>query len=507
MAATSVSMDSIPEHYNENVYSQEDPEIRSAAFVFPAWLISIVFHIILLILCAGIFFTLPQKAEKDVIISSDLVEEEEEEEKPEVERKIVKVKVDVQVEVVVPETVVITEEDVAQDHMETENEMEAETAEGAEDAVSDLPLSGSGLIGHIGGGGGGGGSFGQRFGGGKKRALVRYGGNKETESALSGALEWLKRHQEPDGHWDSRKYGALQLDRSFDDGISALALLAFLGAGHTPRIGKYKVTVRRAIDWLLSRQGADGSFNLGGRGGQPIVYNSGIAVLALAEACAMNPESKLKKAVQIGVDFIVKIQDKETGGWFHAGHNSTSVLGWMVMAIKSARIAGIDVPDETFKLAQKRLEEMTEKQGGYMTRIAYERRGNALRFRGPTMTAVGMLGYQYLGFKKADLTSLGDALLKIIPGSGGRVDYYKWYYGTLALFQMGGQHWESWNKGMQKTYLALQRKGGPRDGSLQDVDGSYDPTSMWGSRGGRVYTTALAALTMEIYYRYKSIYD
>jgi len=84
---------------------------------------------------------------------------------------------------------------------------------------------------------------------------------------------------------------------------------------------------------------------------------------------------------------------------------------------------------------------------------------------------------------------------------------YYWYYGTLAMFQMGGKSWKQWNAKMKAALLPNQRKGGPVDGSLQDVDGSWDPVS-WLCRhsGTRVYTTAVNALSLEVYYRYLPMY-
>jgi hypothetical protein len=84
--------------------------------------------------------------------------------------------------------------------------------------------------------------------------------------------------------------------------------------------------------------------------------------------------------------------------------------------------------------------------------------------------------------------------------------FYYWYYGTLAMFQMGGEDWKGWNAGLKKALLPHQRKGGPLDGSLNDVDGSWDTLGSTDKKGGRVYTTALGALSLEVYYRYLPMY-
>ena len=83
---------------------------------------------------------------------------------------------------------------------------------------------------------------------------------------------------------------------------------------------------------------------------------------------------------------------------------------------------------------------------------------------------------------------------------------YYWYYGTLTVFQVGGEPWKKWNASLRDMLCENQRRGGPMDGSSNDVDGSWDPVCTWASRGGRVYSTAMGALSLEVYYRYLPMY-
>ena len=87
-----------------------------------------------------------------------------------------------------------------------------------------------------------------------------------------------------------------------------------------------------------------------------------------------------------------------------------------------------------------------------------------------------------------------DQLLSEMPGDGP-VNLYYWYYATLGLYQAQGDHWQRWNRALQKNLVARQRDSG-------NVAGSWDPESVWGNYGGRVYSTALATLCLEVYYRY-----
>ena len=81
----------------------------------------------------------------------------------------------------------------------------------------------------------------------------------------------------------------------------------------------------------------------------------------------------------------------------------------------------------------------------------------------------------------------------------GSIDMYYWYYGTLAMFQMGGEHWERWNKNLKNVVIDNQIKEGC-------TEGSWDPKDPWGDEGGRVYSTALMTLCLEVYYRYPKVF-
>jgi hypothetical protein len=103
-------------------------------------------------------------------------------------------------------------------------------------------------------------------------------------------------------------------------------------------------------------------------------------------------------------------------------------------------------------------------------------------------------------------------LLRNLPGQGEENLYY-WYYATIAMFQMKDQTntsfananetnsvaWNQWNNAMKQQLCATQLTSGPNQGS-------WNPTCVWGSYGGRVYSTALACMCLEVYYRYLPIY-
>jgi hypothetical protein len=351
--------------------------------------------------------------------------------------------------------------------------------------------------------GSGKGSFGNRNGGGRKLMVMRHGGSRATESAVDKALQWLAYHQEPDGHWDANKYGGIgDGDDAPDTGATGLALLAFLGAGHTERIGAYKDNVKRAIDWLIAQEKEDGLIKSHFRKNG---YCHAIAGLALAEAGAMSRNKAVLDAAQKAVNNSTAVRQVGDGseklGWRYGIKDApdTSVTGWYIMQMKSAKIAGLHVDPFGFEGATNWLNKVEADKPkaddpysggtfGYQSKAAYE-----------SMTSVGMLGRLFLGARPDSLGAGVTLLMKHLPewkeNSAHDHPMYYWYYGTLAMFQIGGEEWKKWNEAMKKALLEHQCTAG-------DDSGSWPLIGREGLRGGKVVCTAFGALTLEVYYRY-----
>ncbi|MCZ7643795.1 MAG: zf-HC2 domain-containing protein [Planctomycetota bacterium] len=485
----------------------------------PWWVISGAFHALLLLLLTLIGMALMRANEDQTVIVTDLQEKREEPEPPEqVKRDIFRKPVPVEASEVSVETPIVTHEEVEiADHVETANESDAADTRG-EDGMSDVFLGGTGTVASIGLGGGGGGAFGRPNGaGGRLRRALKGGGGQATESAVDKALDWLARNQEPDGSWDTVKHEGKDTPPP-NVGATGLALLAFLGAGHTEKVGKYKETVRKAQEWLISQQVKDGKeqgmvkspFRGGG-------YCHGIAGLALAEAAAMARNPKVKEAAQLALNYSCEVHQNGAGserlGWRYNAKQvgDTSVTGWFIMQLKSAKIAGLQIDPASFEGAQKYLNSVEidfEKvkndpyAGG---RFKYQTEGHT----GASINSVGMLASLFLGRQPDSLQGGVEVLMKDLPewkpnsggkhGIGGGHAMYYWYYGTLAMFQVGGEEWKKWNEAMKAALLPHQRVGGPEDGS-------WDPLATEGVRGGRVVCTALGVLSLEVYYRYLPMY-
>lgn len=333
-----------------------------------------------------------------------------------------------------------------------------------------------------------------------------HGGTRETEEAVKAALAWMADNQAPDGHWDARSHGAGKelhvagRDRrgagvQADTGITGLALLAFLASGHTHQDGLYKTNVLRGLQYLLNQQAGDG--NLGGKASTyAFMYCHAMATFALSEAYGMTGDERLRDPVYRAVSYTVAAQDPTGGGWRYkpGDPGDTSQLGWQLMALRSAELAGIPVPTRCRDLAKRFIDSVSS--GHYGGLAAYR----SVEAVSRPMTAEALSCRTFLGMSPTHPAGreAGDYLLGELPGDGPP-NYYYWYYATLGMYYLQGAHWEQWNYALQKTLTSRQQKNGP-------LAGSWDPDTVWGGYGGRVYTTALATLSLEVYYRFLPLY-
>ncbi|MCH8042922.1 MAG: terpene cyclase/mutase family protein [Planctomycetes bacterium] len=338
------------------------------------------------------------------------------------------------------------------------------------------------------------------------RVVKTRGGDAETEAAVRAALDWLAKVQSRDGRWDPRMHGAGWEPRidgqdrkgagaRADTAITGLALLAFLGAGHTHLEGDYRDHVKRALEYLLRSQDArDG--NLGGRASTfAFMYCHAMATFALCEAYAVTRDERLAAPVRRAVNYTLRAQDPHSGGWrYKAGDpGDTSQLGWQVMVIESAELAGISIPRQTKTGIRRFLKSVSAGERGGLAR--YQPNKAISR----AMTAEALFCHQLIdgGTSAAATKEASDYLLTMPPGAE-RPNLYYWYYATLAMNQVGGDAWTRWNVSLKRALLPRQRRGGA-------LAGSWDANTQWGAHGGRVYSTALAALSLEVYYRYSPL--
>jgi hypothetical protein len=464
--------------------------------------------------------------------------------------------------------------------------------------------------------------------------------NQGTERAVRDGLLWLVRHQQADGSWNMTALPAIckqgsppcvaanaKFPEYWGDGLTGLALLAFLGAGFnfdsrqsivdTIEAKKYHLgedVIKKGLNYLKNKQLPDGSF-----GPEQHVYNQALCALALCEAYGLsNPPARYwKDSAQRAIDWLVQAQkinpsgDNTLWGWrYHSRvavqalrdtcqaqkdeldakrqpwlaareelsakrqnleeqksklkpaeydvslkdlqaqareiddklkeiepeltkastalaaatnelyDSDLSVTTWVIMAFKSARASGLTVPDDAFEGGKRFVlgTSVSEGLAGYQhsSQAGHDigGLGDQFQYHVGTMSALSMLCRTFIDHDIDDpfLESAAKQLMKSLPEVSKdklSIDYYFWYYGSLALNQFdgpesprkGSRYWDQWNKAMQSSVLATQDQT-----EKVCTHGGWVIGDRWSLNGGPIYATAINVLTLEVYYRYPNAF-
>ena len=346
----------------------------------------------------------------------------------------------------------------------------------------------------------------------KRDLLSKFGGSSDTEKAVSLALKWLALHQDPQsGAWTLAHNVVCkgQCDhpgerRASFNAATGLALMCFLGAGQTHKEGEYKETVFKGLSFLISNmkfQQGQGSWYVGsGSKGQDDMYAHGIACIAMCEAYGMTKDPALRDAAQAGINFIGTAQNSTTGGWHYApqGLGDTSVVGWQMMALKSGAMCGFSIDLDVVRKANYFLDQMSFDDGASY-HYDFNSKNRKAGYNSST-TACAVLCRMYSGMPK-DHPSIQAAVAKFNSAGPSKSNTYYNYYATQVMKQVGGKEWESWNVRMRGQLLATQTTTGHAAGSwFWDDRHSTDSA-------GRLYTTCMATMILEVYYRYLPLYN
>ncbi len=363
-----------------------------------------------------------------------------------------------------------------------------------------------------------------RAGAERKAALDRYGGNAATEAAVVAGLDWLARHRDRDGSWDADGFpdrcaqGGAACDGigkgqhgepmpcPFDDAISALAVLAFLGHGHLPD-PEGDETAQWLDEALQNLESPRTSWGFA------------LATEALAEAEALERKGRWRDAVSRNAERLIAGREPD-GAWGYAtgmrGGSDVPYTAFVVQALVAARDAGVELPADLAPGVDRFLGELEEEKG----KLAYLEDGRRYGYT-PTAAnahcAAAIRELLEVGTKKPRhrahlaLVSGDKPVWKIefktldVPGRGkipvqiGSLSLYNWYYGTVASFQAGSGTWSNWFGKAKSALLPHQRKDGCAKGSWDPI-GTYEKQT-----GGRVFATALAVLILEQPYRHRKL--
>jgi hypothetical protein len=377
-------------------------------------------------------------------------------------------------------------------------------------------------------------AFRNRMRGRRAHVAEDMGASSGTEYAVEVGLDFFARHQFPDGHWSLHELPeGLEYDdpglgeMKSDTAGTGLALLTYLGAGYTHLDDKHRAVVDKGIDWLVRHQKPNGDLFAMADGSEGTryawFYSHGIATIALCEAYGMTHAPELREPARKAVDFIINTQHPTRGGWRYsvdangrATETDTSVTGWQLMALKSAQMAGLEVPRDVLVKINEWIDfaqaPKPDDRGQYVYNPHAEDKPEQRHGREPNlaMTAEAMLMRMYLGVGRDDplLIAGADHLMENLPEVGttarSQRDVYYWYYATQAMFQMHGEYWTAWNERLRSLALSSQEQMG-------EAAGSWDPKKpvpdRWGHAGGRMYVTAMHLLMLEVYYRHLPLFQ
>ncbi|HIE71582.1 MAG TPA: hypothetical protein EYP98_16210, partial [Planctomycetes bacterium] len=341
--------------------------------------------------------------------------------------------------------------------------------------------------------------------------------NRAQMLAIDAALQWLSKHQDDDGRWDCdgfMKHDAADSEicngpgnATHDVGVTGLALLTFLASNHTLRAGVYSDNVTMAVRWLKNQQSPNGRIGLNAH--YDFLYDHAIATLAVVEAYGLSEDKSLRQCAQKALNYLEVHRNPKEAWRYHPrdGDNDVSVTTWCAAAYAAGMDFQLVVPKDAATYITKYLDSVTDPTGrhGYsgLGESSSRKPGaHSKRFPiGPceTMTAVGWFCRFLLGKSIETDPAMQPAADLIINKPPAFVevstDYYYWYYGSLAMFQVGGMHWNTWSKQLRGALLPVQRVDA-------NFAGSWDPVSVWGEDGGRLYSTAAATLALQAEFRY-----
>lgn len=362
-------------------------------------------------------------------------------------------------------------------------------------------------------------SFRGRNPGDRDAYLAAGGGGPGTETAVVRGLDWLLKVQRPAGNWslagpyaDGIESASYRKDNTI--AATAMALLALQGYGITPhlkdiRFKKYIDATTKGWKWLLLRQMDSGSFFRDGDGTyEHRFYTQGLCTIAICELYGMSGVEDYREPAERAVAYCLENQSV-SGGWkYHPAPQSpaadVSVTGWIVLALQSARAAGLDVPQENLDRISAFLDTTANEDG---SRYRYMHAPGEKFTR--SMTAEALTCRILLGWRQDDkrlragLDWITEERNLIRFDEPKNRDVYYWYYATQALHHFGGEHWAAWNEAMRTELPRYQEMTG-RDA------GSWSPrrpvSDEWGIAYGRLYTTCFSLYLLESYYRHERVY-
>ena len=301
----------------------------------------------------------------------------------------------------------------------------------------------------------------------------------ELRSTVDRGLAWLAAAQADDGSWGNQRYGP-------HVGITSLACLAFMSDGHLPGRGAYGDNVERGLNFVLNHVQETGLIAAETSHGP--MYGHGFATLFLGEVYGMTHDPRVRESLVKAVRLIVGCQHPQ-GGW---RYNPTpedadiSVTICQIMALRSARNAGISVPKTTIDRAVAYVRHCQLPDGGFAYQI-----GNAGSLF--PRSAAGVAALYYAGIYEDRALNQGlEYLLRYTPGQGRQSNhhyFYGQYYAVQAMYLAGGDYWKQWFPAASQELIDRQQANGG-----------------WTSTYGDSYGTSMALIVLTVPNRFLPIF-
>lgn len=322
---------------------------------------------------------------------------------------------------------------------------------------------------------------------------------ESTRQSIQNGIDYLLRHQQPDGSWDPHQFTKLCVSGRCTEtgepynvvGITGLVLLVLLAEDGLTQ-PRYQSACAKALQFLLASQQEDG---LWGNPQGKYTYNHAIATLGVAEAMSLSPQPRWSVPLKKALTKIIALQN-EDGGWRYGLSSKEisdlAVTGWMIQALFMGRKAQVPLSAVHFLKAQEFLQ----------TRFS-TKAGRAFYLSPQEIPLLNASGTDSLTATYWICASLFQQ--KIFPQSlllltspewrPKRVNYYYWLRGSEALRMTRAESYESWYQYLAQACVPHQEKKGC-------ASGSFPPIDVWSTSGGRLYSTAMAILALQSSYRY-----
>ena len=294
----------------------------------------------------------------------------------------------------------------------------------------------------------------------------------EVERIYIKGLNYLARTQTEKGNWADPPHGQ-------EPAVVGLSVVAMLAHGDDPNFGPYATPIRRGLDFILKIQKKETGYI------ENSMYNHGFATLALAEAYGAVDDPRIGPALEKAVRLIISSQEKNSvRAWRYSPESSdadTTVSGAQMVALFAARNAGIAVPEKAIQDGLKFYTSVQTPDGGFG--YTSPNGPNAAR------TAIGCLVFALAKEKNSAAFKSAWEYLKKAPADNQYAQYFL-YYGSQAYFHASPEAWQSWNRNNIKGLRLSQTAEG-------NWDGQFGPT----------FSTAASLLSLALNYRYLPIYE